>query len=73
MLLLQLRIGLIGLLEKLKMAAKSFDQCSHENIQGSIFRRARARLCTYLAVGSILLQMIVDALGDLEKPAPLGL
>lgn len=72
MLLLQLRIGLIGLLEKLKMAAK-ISQCSRENIQGSIFRRARTGLSTYLAVSRILLQMIVDALGDLEKPAPLGL
>lgn len=72
MLLLQLRIGLVGLLEKLKMAAK-INQCSHENIQGSIFRRARAGLSPYLAVGRILLQMIMDALGDLEKPTPLGL
>ena len=27
----------------------------------------------YLAVGSVLLQVCVDALGDLKQPAPLGL
>lgn len=73
MLLLQLRIGLIGLFEKLKMIVKSFSQCSHENMHGSIFRKEKAGLSTYLAVGSILLQMNMYTLGDLEKPAPLGL
>lgn len=34
---------------------------------------ARPGLSTYLAVGGILLQMNMDALGDLEEPTPLGL
>lgn len=73
MLLLQLRIGLIGLLEKLSRAAKGVDKCSQKNMQGSIFMSARAELSAYLAVGGILLQMNMDTLGDLEEPTPLGL
>lgn len=43
-LLLQLRVGFIGLLEKLKMAARSFNSRLCANMQGCISMRARAGL-----------------------------
>lgn len=66
-LLLQLCIGVIGLPKKLQMVIQNAHQCSHEHL------KANAGRSTYLAVGSVLFQMNMNAFGDLEQPTPLGL
>lgn len=71
MLLLQVHIGLIGLLEKLRN--KRFDMNPMRTYRVIFSIMLEAGRSTHLAVGRILFQMYVNALSDLEQPAPLGL
>lgn len=67
MLLLQLVVDLIGFFKELSGARMSV------NMGTCLFYSIGSQSKAYQAVCRILLQVDVDALGDLEQPAPLSL
>lgn len=76
MLLLQLVVDLIGFFEELSGARMSVDVDGggkKVNMGMYLFHSTGSQSKTYQAVCRVFLQVDVDALGDLEQPAPLSL